>query len=60
MIVKTLTSLLVVLLVAIQFAGGDDAKDKPTLDFRLYRRNEAMGRIVCLWWRHGFRALQAG
>ena len=30
MIMKTLTGLLVVLLVAIQFAAGDDAKDKPT------------------------------
>jgi hypothetical protein len=30
MIVKTLTSLLVLLLVAIQFAGGDDAMDNPT------------------------------
>ena len=30
MIVKTLTSLLMVLLVAIQFAGCDDATDKPT------------------------------
>ncbi len=30
MSVKTLTSLLVVLLVAIQFAGGDDSTEKPS------------------------------
>ena len=30
MIVKTLASLLAVLLLSIQFAGSDDAKDNPT------------------------------